>query len=57
MELVLGDNRGIPFLVASGVFGIVIGGLAATAASILISYAARLASLAYSHSTTVLEMR
>ena len=55
LQLVFGANRGIPFLVASGVFGIVAGILATAGGILLISYASRLASLAYSHSTKVLE--
>jgi hypothetical protein len=51
----MGASRGLAVLVASGVTGIIVGGIAATGGVLLAGYAARLASLAYSNSGKVLE--
>jgi len=55
LEVVLGAKTGSPVLVAQGMFAIIFGAVNATGAILLQRYAARLASLAYSRSLTVLE--
>ena len=53
--LVKGAEKGFPPLVAMGLFEIVSGVVAAAGGILLLSYASRLASLAYSHACKVLE--
>jgi len=55
LELVIGADKGITFLVASGLFGIVAGAVVATGGFLLSSYAGRLGALVHSKSARVLE--
>ncbi len=55
LMLIQGADKGVPFLVAAGLFWMVSGVVTATGGILLSNYANRLASLNYGHASKVLE--
>jgi hypothetical protein len=55
LELIVGAQRGVPFFVAGGLTAIIGGAVTGTGGMLLLTYAARLGSLAFGDSPKALE--